>query len=161
MSAKAQALTYDFFIASTVFLLVMSVLALYWSALLKNVGESNKLNFVSTKLGQASNIWFKEGVPENWNGSNVIEIGLSSNNRINQTKVNYLVSLGAGFLASNLALGMLNPYYRVINISNNQTIFEFPTSLDSQEISNIYKTTRIGIWNSSLVKIETILWERK
>jgi hypothetical protein len=159
-SRKGQALTYDFFIAMGVFFVVLSIVFGYWYFSTTQVTDIDEKNRASGLLFAASDVWFKEGFPYAWNTTNVIEIGLSSNGVINNTKVNQLSGVGYPKLTQLLNLGVMNVRYTLYN-QTNQVLYRFPSGalpgLNSS--SNIYSIDRVGILNDSAVRINTVLWE--
>lgn len=156
MQTKGQILTYDFMAAMSIFIFLVIIIETYWVHWTNEIVERRKFNDMNSNLFLASEIWFKEGYPKYWNLSNVKEIGLSNDHEINWTKLQYLKQMGYQKFLSLSGL-KFNVYFRVINQS--ETIFEFPTSGFPTQYSNLIKIERFGILNSSIVKIQTFVWD--
>lgn len=157
MSSKAQVLTYDFFIAVSIFLFILSVIGTYWVYWMNEILGRRKSNEMINTLLAASEIWFKEGYPRYWTPDNVLEVGMSNGNVINSTKMRYLEKMG---YQKFLSLTNLNfdVFYRVLNESDG-IIFEFPEDGIPPNYKNLLKIERLGVLNSSIVKVQTIVWE--
>ena len=157
-SRKGQTLTYDFFIATAIFFAVLIIAMGYWYYSMLQMEETREKNTAANVLFLASDVWFKEGYPKYWGTTNVLEIGMTNGNRINQTKMNMLQQLGYSKLLSLLNLGIYNLQYRLYD-RNNNTIFQFPSNSSMSSAKNIYKIERIGILNEQTVTIRTIIWD--
>jgi len=158
MSIKAQTLTYDFFIATSLLLLLLIVTFFLFYYKIENIEEEEKKSEMVNVLISASEIWFKEGYPKYWNVDNVIEIGLSNNNQINTTKVRLMEEMGYQKLASLLGLGTFNVNYFVYS-QNGSLIYSFPNfSFDNAK--NVLVLERITIWNNSIVRVRTLVWQK-
>jgi hypothetical protein len=153
---KAQALTYDFFIAMGIFFVITAVALGYWSYSSIQMNELIERNRATNTLYMASQIWFKEGYPRYWNFDNVLELGMTNDNKINQTKMQTLETLGYSKFLSMLNTGAYNLKY-IVYTTSNTTIFEFPSN-STVSGKNIYTIERIGILNDQPVKIRTIVW---
>ena len=153
---KAQAMTYDFFIAMTIFLLILAIAIGYWNYSSIEMDEVIKTNRAINTMYTASQIWFKEGYPEYWNTENVLELGMSNDNVINQTKMQMLETMGYSKVLSMIGTGVYDFKYVVYN-SSNSTIFEFPAG-SVVSGNNVFTVERIGILDEKPVRIRTIIW---
>jgi hypothetical protein len=153
---RGQALTYDFFIAMAIFFVIIAVAMGYWSYSSVQMGEIIERNTETNTLYMSSQIWFKEGYPKYWNSSDVIELGIANDNKINQTKMQTLDSLGYSKVLSLLNTGAYNLKF-IVYTTSNITIFEFPSNTTVSG-KNVYTIERIGILNDQPVKIRTIVW---
>jgi len=158
MSIKAQTLTYDFFIATSLLLLLLIATFFLFYYKIENIEEEKEKSEMVNVLISASDIWFKEGYPKYWNVDNVIEIGLANNNQINTTKVRLMEEMGYQKLASLLSLGTFNVNYFVY-LQNGSLIYSFP-SLSYENAKNVLVLERIAIWNDSVVKVRTLVWQK-
>jgi len=125
MSIKAQTLTYDFFIATSLLFLALTIILLLFYYKIENIEEEKRKNEMINALISASEIWFKEGYPKYWSVENVLEIGLANNNQINTTKVRLMEELGYRKLATLLGLGTFDVNYFVYS-QNDSLIYYFP-----------------------------------
>lgn len=111
-SRKAQILTYDFFTAMAIFFVVLIVVMGYWYYSSVQIEETRERNQATNLLYLSSDIWFKEGYPKHWEATDVMEIGMSNDNRINETKMDILNnSISYSKLVSLLNLGTYNVQY--------------------------------------------------
>jgi hypothetical protein len=154
---KAQSLTYDFFIALAIFFIILTIAMSYWYYLTVQMEDNAKRNLASKTLLSASEVWFKEGYPKYWNTSNVVELGLANDGKINSTKMEMLSQLSYSKVASLLSLGTFNLKYEVYNKTN--LIFQFPLNSDFSSAKNVYKIERIAILDEKPVKVRTIIWD--
>jgi hypothetical protein len=158
INKKAQVMTYDFFIAMSIFLLILTIAMGYWYYSMIQMQEIREKNQAANQLFLTSDVWFRKGYPNYWAVSDVRELGMDDdNNRINQTKLSMLSQLGYSKIISLLSLGAYNFQYTIYNSSS--TIFQFPSSVDLSSAKNLYKIERIGILNESIVRVRTIIWD--
>lgn len=156
---KAQVFTYDFFIALAIFFVVAILVMNNWYSTAVQNQEILEKNLAYTTLISASQVWFKEGYPKYWNAENVIELGLSNEGKINETKIEMLNnSLSYSRVASLLNLGNFNLCYEIYS-KTGDLIFRFPQNADFSSAKNIYKIDRIGILNEQPVKVRTLIWK--
>jgi hypothetical protein len=158
MLIKAQTLTYDFFIATSLLLLLLIATFFLFYYKIENIEEEKKKGEMANVLISASDIWFKEGYPKYWNVDNVIEIGLSNNNQINTTKVRLIEEMGYQKFALLLGLGTFNVNYFVYS-QNGSLIYSFPNSY-FYNAKNVLVLERITIWNDSIVRVRTLVWQK-
>lgn len=155
MYRKGQTLSYDFLIASSLFIVVLSIVLSYWTYSSKQIDDSVTQNDLANKLFLSTQVWFQDGYPQYWNPSNVAEIGLTNNGYLNTTKVNSLNTVGYGNVLELVGLQGYNLYYRVFGTSNN-TEFQFGNY--PSNASTISRFDRISVLNGTLVTIETLVW---
>jgi hypothetical protein len=58
------------------------------------IEETKNINEMVDKAYTISQVWFREGTPKGWNSTNVRELGLLSDHRINETKMNETKKMG-------------------------------------------------------------------
>ncbi|MEM5878883.1 MAG: hypothetical protein QXU74_00090 [Candidatus Aenigmatarchaeota archaeon] len=158
LTNKAQAFTYDFFIALGIFFVVMILVMGNWYFSAVQTQETMEKNLAYNILLSASQVWFKEGFPKYWNVDNIVELGLSNDGKINETKMEMLNnSIGYPKATLLLNLGNFNLCYEIYDKTGN-LIFRFPQNADLNSAKNIYKIERIGILNEQPVKVRTLIW---
>ena len=155
MLTKGQVFTYDFFIALGIFFTILGILVSYWYYYSLQFSEVEEKNEAFKNLIKASQIWFSEGYPPYWDLSNVVEIGLSNEGKINSTKLSFLENLSESEFLSKLNLGKYRVKYEVYEDSD--LIFAYPNR--SFSASEILTLERFGVLNGSIVKIKTYLWK--
>ncbi|MEM5773350.1 MAG: hypothetical protein QXL86_03985 [Candidatus Aenigmatarchaeota archaeon] len=158
LTNKAQALTYDFFIALSIFLAVVSLIIVHWYSSSIQMQETVEKNFALRAALASSQAWFKEGYPIYWDSENVVELGMANDGKINETKMGMLSELGYSKVVLLLNLGTYNLRYEIYN-KTNDLIFLFPQNSDMSRAKNIYKIERIGILGEQPVKVRTLIWD--
>lgn len=157
MSIKGQAFSIDFMFALSIFLIGLTIVLFFWSYINSQINESKLYEDMSSVCYSVSDVWFREGYPKFWNPNNVVVLGLSNNKRINQTKLNYLYSLGYEKVKALVGAQLCELYFRVYD-ENNVTLFSFPLQgPQNEEVA--FKVKRLGILNSTPVVIETVIWK--
>jgi hypothetical protein len=158
LTNKAQALTYDFFIALVIFIAIVSLVMVYWYSSSLQMQENIEKNFALRTTISASQAWFKEGYPKYWDLENVMELGLANDGKINRTKMEMLFQLGYSRATILLNLGTYNLRYEIYN-KTNDLIFLFPQNSDLTKAKNVYKIERVAILDDQPVKVRTLVWD--
>jgi hypothetical protein len=91
---KAQVFSADFLVATSIFLLVLTVVMIYWSYTNMQIEETKIINEMIDKAYIISQVWFREGTPKYWDSTDVREVGLLSDHRINETKMDEMKKMG-------------------------------------------------------------------
>ncbi|MCX6821398.1 MAG: hypothetical protein NTW30_01335 [Candidatus Aenigmarchaeota archaeon] len=121
------------------------------------IEETKNINEMVDKAYTISQVWFREGTPEYWNSTNVREMGLLSDHKINETKMNEMKNLG--YNATREKIGA-SPYNFHFNLSLvDDTSYSFPFGKYPTQANNVIKVKRAGILNSSIAIIEVLLWQ--
>ena len=109
-----------------------------------------------------------EGLPSNWDGSSVIRIGITTNNKVNDTKLERFYTLAdsqtnpPGYAK---AKSVLNTKYNFfMNFSeqmviNNNPVAGIGKSFDGEQTKNIIKITRATIYQNKIVSLNLYVWE--
>jgi len=158
-SKKAQAWGFDLLIALIIF--TLGIIAFYLYALnMPNEAESimETMNYQGNAI---SNSILSEGYPLNWNQDDVTNIGILSNNKINQTKLERFFSLSsANYVRSKSLFNTRYEYYVslsenfTINGSEVEGIGNKPTSP-----KNLIKIARLTIYNNKPIIFNLEVWE--
>ncbi|MCS7122982.1 MAG: hypothetical protein RMJ17_00155 [Candidatus Aenigmarchaeota archaeon] len=124
--SKGQVFSYDFFIAATAFTFIIALLTYYFFYYFRNISEERKISEAFSMLNSISNIFFEEGIPSNWNETNLIKIGLSTNNQVDNEKLQKLKKIPYDKFLNSIGSGF---YYVKIEIldKNKNLIYEYPT----------------------------------
>ncbi len=150
---KAQALSFDFLIATTLFILITAILLAQVGHNTKELNEIRDKNELIDETYKLSEIFFDEGYPKNWNSSNVAVIGLETNNRISWSKLKTLEEIG--YQKSLVLLGLKNDYNITI-FEDNSALYSFGKNIENA--SSIVKVDRVGILNNSIVSLQVLLF---
>lgn len=156
-TSKAQTLTYDFFIALAIFFIVLNIALARWYFAIAEMQEAMEKNFALKASISASQAWFKEGYPRDWDVNNVKELGFADGNKINWTKVEMLSELGYSKVASLLGLGTYKLCYELYN-KTREKIFSFPENCDLDSAKDVYKVERVAILDDQPIKVRSLVW---
>lgn len=158
LNHKSQALSMDFLIACSVFILAFSILYIYWAYTTKRIDETRRINDMIDKAYLISQIWFRNGIPEYWDPSNVIDLGLSNEHRFNKTKMDSLNDplLRYSNVSKMIGVETYEYFFRVYNETGNE-VYSFGQYPSNSE--NTIKIKRIGILDGSLAMLEVMVWE--
>ncbi|MCX8179342.1 MAG: hypothetical protein N3E38_01215 [Candidatus Aenigmarchaeota archaeon] len=156
MSTKAQIFSSDFVFAVFIFLLTISIIYYLWVVKLHYIKEEREFEKMSYHAQIASNVWMREGFPKYWNISNIIDLGLQNDKRFNKTKMQMLNEIGYEKVKTLCALDEYELLLRVYD-TENKTLFEFGKL---EEAKNVVKIKRVGLLESNIVFIDTIVWSK-
>lgn len=157
LQSKGQIFSTDFMIASVVFILTVSILFVYWTYTTNRIDETNLINDMIEKAYLISEIWFREGIPEYWDASNVIDIGLSNDHRFNRTKMNGLNDpmLGYENVTKLIGIEVYEYNFTVYNITKN-IIYTFGQNPSNPD--NLIKIKRVGILDGKIATVDVMVW---
>ena len=155
---KAQAWGFDLFAAIIIFL--FGILFFYFYTI--NYSNSGEENFsVLQREGETiADSLLSEGSPQNWNKTNLVRIGLITDGKINDTKLQHFYELARDNYALTKSLFRVNDDYYVsfqepvnINSSSVEFIGQQPASEE-----NIVKISRIVVYNNSIKTMNVHVW---
>jgi len=156
MSPKGQIFSFDFLLASSIFLLSIGILFVYWTYTNIQIEETRQLNEMIDNVYKASGAWYREGVPIYWNSNNVIDLGLENNHKFNDTKMNSMKT-DIGYDKTKVMIGLSGYDYNfTLRDTDNNMIFSF--GMNPSDPTNLVKMDRIGIYNASIVTLEVMVW---
>jgi len=155
MSTKGQSISYDFLSAIVIFLLTAGVVFLLLESSISNIQDYKRIKEISETSSRLSETLMMEGVPKNWDPESVVEIGLLSGGKLNQTKLYYLEDLGYSNVKRMAGIGEYNFFINVLDMEN-QTLFEFGDFPQNPEF--ISKTRRISILENKIVFLDVVVW---
>jgi hypothetical protein len=120
------------------------------------ISDNQKIDHITRTSQSLSELWMREGTPKDWNTSNVIDLGLTSNSRFNQTKLNRLNDMIYSEVKKMAGVGAYEFYLRIYD-TDNTTMFDFGLYPSVAEF--ISKNQRMGVLNSTIVFVDTVVWE--
>ena len=162
---KAQALTTDFIIGLMmfIFLLITSI------TIIINITPDQTYEILYTNNLYISESLITPGFPQNWNETNVAIPGITTNQRLNLTKLNKFDNIP--YETSKTLLLTENEYIiffenssGIINITkcvrgyNIQTDENCKPLLNTTNIKNLVKTERYLIYNSQIIQMNIYSW---
>jgi len=143
---KAQVFSIDFLVATSIFLLVLTVIMIYWSYTNMQIEETKTINEMVDKAYTISQVWFREGTPEYWDSANVRELGLLSNHKINETKMDEMKKLGYGRVKGIIGA---SPYEFRFLVTKVDDVIKPPIAyinyMPSTELSVLYTLNKSGL----------------
>lgn len=159
---KAQTWIFEFIIS---FLIFVGLILLVFS-ILNSSNKSSDYNSVLKEADHISSVLMSSGVPSNWNESNLKSPGITSNNRINTSK---LVKLdGVDYYTAKSLLSVSNDF--VFYFENASGILNVEGTcmrglingcddlLSNIEYDDLAFSRRIVILNSSIVELVVVVW---
>lgn len=156
-STKAQAWGFDLAIASAIF---VTVLAIFYVLSLNATNGNDRRASLETEANVVGDAFFSEGNPEYWNVSNVIVIGILSDEKINTTK------LKSAFQFSQADYQQTRSLFRATN--NYYIKFSKPIRAEGIEITeiglpptnakNVVRVSRATVSNDTIISAEVIIW---
>lgn len=164
---KSQIWSLEFIVALLIFISALFVFYNY-SINLSDIREVTVKELIIDAKTLSSYL-MSEGLPKNWNSSNVITIGLTDGNyRINETKVSYFSDMDYS-IAKNM-LSVINDYYIFFEDKNGSTITingidgigkpgVTKTNLNATEHpSDIIKIFRFAMYNNTIIRLGMYVW---
>ena len=163
ISTKSQLWSIDFLLGTFIF--ILSIVFLYTYIINTPQQDTGELTaeseIISTSL-------LSEGYPTNWTPSNVIKIGLISNRRLNETKLDYFSQLS--YEESKSKLNVMDDYF-IYFLDNNTQVYTIGSingigkpginSTNLKEIENpskIIRTDRIIVYNNNILRMVLYTW---
>lgn len=160
---KGQVWTTDFIVG----FLIFAVGAILVSRMIMNSMADNNFLEVKRESEKISEYLMSEGVPENWTNNTIVRAGLLSYDRLDTRKLSEFQNLT--YEDSQLYLGTAYDYQllfrkenETLNISrcgygaasmNNCTL-----NLSEVEYDDLVKTTRLVLYNHSIIKMVVYVW---
>lgn len=159
MKKRGQAWGFDLSVA--VMLFVAALVAFYLYALSYDNRQTSTASDLEVEARAIASSLLSEGVPENWESNTVVKIGLTSNKRLNETKVARFKDLAE------------TDYGRLQGIFNTNRdwyiLFSEPISVEGEEIQEIgnepqqytqlIKVERITNYDARPLTIYVEVWE--
>ncbi|MFA5060867.1 MAG: hypothetical protein WC494_00950 [Candidatus Pacearchaeota archaeon] len=160
---RGQAWGVDLIIAMIIISIGIIFFLLYSSNNFISSKESYEIIYYEGK--SISDKILSEGYPKNWNSSNVVSIGLTTNNKIDQDKLEEFYEMSQkDYPRTKKIFGTKYDYYFSVegNLTVNSTEIQGfgKPGVNITEINpkNLIKINRISIYKNKLVKISVYIW---
>lgn len=160
---KAQAWGIDLIVGVIIFSIGVLIFFIY------SINHSGEAKESLEGLSYEGNTLFSnilsEGYPKDWNESNVIEIGILDNNKINETKLERFYYLSKdNYKETKSIFNTRYDYYfsfenMTINSSVIQGIGNAEINLSSINATNLLKITRFSIYEEKPTTVYLYIWE--
>ena len=166
---KGQASMVDIFLGLTLFLVAFGIL------MKSHVNLNATKDFASEMTIEGefiSDILFSEGVPNDWDASNVTQPGLLTNGRISHRKLEELEDLD--YATSKHLLSTRYDYFITVSSYDGNKLethhfdgrdgigmsgINSTNLIDVEDPKNVLKVTRVGVYNHSIARVVIVLWE--
>lgn len=168
ISKKAQGWGMDLIIAVTIFTIGLVVFYIYSLNSPGEAKENIETLFYDGKI--LANTILSEGSPTNWDKTNVAEIGILTNNKINETKLQYFYNLTKTEESYKKTKNLFNikyDYYFFLN--DNMTTIEanvdgigkpgVTRTSEYNNAKNLVKVTRYTIYENKPMTAYFYIWE--
>ncbi len=157
-SKKAQAWGFDLMIASVIF---VAAIATFYLFSLNNSHETEQnLQSLQYDGNNIADNLLSEGYPENWTQSDVIRIGILSEEKINEDKLlNFNELAQTNYEKTKSTLDSRNDYYITFseNITLNNNSIDY-IGLKGATPKNLVKTTRLTVYKERPIVIYINVW---
>ena len=154
LKREGQAWGFDLMIAFVIF--IIGIVAFFLYALNYPTEGEEIIDTLSYEADLIAENLLSEGHPKNWTVGNVEVIGLTNDDRINQTKLNNFESLALSDY--NLTKTLLNTrydyYINITNSTDSKIIGRLPV-----EPTNLIKVARVSLYNNEAVQMDVYVWE--
>ena len=164
LSRKAQAWGFDLMIASIIFIagiIIFYVYSLNYPAEGKDILD--KLIYEGNVIADSL---LSDGFPTNWNSNNVIRIGILTDNKVNQTKLENLYNMTVSANGYQKTRVLFNTKYQYFfNFSEQITLPSYGNiagignSFVGQDTKSIIKITRVTVYNDKPTALNIYIWE--
>jgi hypothetical protein len=156
---KSQVWYSDFTIGLLLFLIAVVIYIQYTNSLSKE--NEATLNDMVLDLKSISSQLVLQGYPSDWNSTSVEKIGLTDGNyRLNQTKLSRFYAIDNAQIISKMNT-RFNFYFYILDASGNKILVDGKdhAGLEAATASEKVQTTRIVIYNSSIVRMVMYTWQ--
>lgn len=155
---KAQAWGFDLFVAIGIFL---AGIIFFWIYTINYSSSSqDTLIRLQNEANQISDIVLSQGTPTNWTSDNVIRLGILTNGKINQSKLDDFYDLANSDYNKTKSLFRIRENYYV-QFQDNVTISgqsRYQIGQNSTDYENLIKVTRVVIYEGNLTTLNVYSW---
>lgn len=164
---RGQAWSMDIVIAVIIFTLGIVIFLIYSTN--QSMGSKEKLDLLSYEGDNIFKSILSNGYPEDWNNATVKKIGIISNDRINETKLERFYNLS--LTDYNSTRSLFNTQFHYFFYINNMTINSIQINGIGKPGTNIatitdnathlIKITRSTVYNQKLATVYLYVWEEE
>ncbi len=164
INRKSQIWITDFIIG----LMIFSIGIILASRFIINAMSNDEFSNVRISAETMSGYLVSEGVPSNWTNETVVRIGLTTNKRLNTTKV----SLFYNMTYEDTKLYLSTDYDYLLFFQQNNSIVNITkcgyggisltnctVNISSLDYENLVKASRFTIYNNSIIEMVLYVWQ--
>ena len=166
---KGQIWYLDYLIGTTLFLVLTLLVFSFYKG---SIYTDNGLYIESSKVAETL---MTTGIPEEWNESNVVIIGLSDGSNVfSLEKISSFLNISRDYEASKFRLGITKDYIiyfenksnSIINLTNQSYIGKYAvTDLDTENVKDIISFVRYGVLRvnntAEIIAMKIVVFEEK
>ncbi len=156
---RAQAWGMDLMVAFVIF--TIGIVIFYFYAINQPGEAEEKIDSLSYEGKIIGDSIFSDGYPENWDSSNVVTLGILSNNKINETKLDRFYNLASvDYSRTKNLFNTRFDYY--FFLSENMTLTSGEVEgigLPPSNPENLIRITRFTIYKDKPVTAHIYIWE--
>ena len=165
---RGQAWGFDVMIAAMLFL--TGIITFYLYTLNSQTEGQNTLDGLIYDGNFLADSLMSEGFPQDWNETNVITLGITNQNKINETKLERFYTMShpvnnpAGYEKARKIIGTQYNYF--VNLSQSITFSGVPIpeegigfSFTGQQYDNLIKINRVTIYNNKPTTLHVYIWK--
>ena len=158
---NAQVFSIDLIIALSIFLIAGAIVVVALYEFNNDADEKNKFNNMYITAVKASDILVKsEGLPKDWNSSNLTVIGLAESDRvISPSKVNRMINLSYNVTRRNLGLYPYEFYIALKNITGSKIIEYGNNFTDEAGAIRVISSRRV-VYNGEAAIFDLQVWDK-
>lgn len=151
---RAQAWGTDLVLAVAIF--SVSLIAVYFYAINDSSESEEVMNSLFYDGSKISDMILSEGYPSDWDGANVLQIGVVTGGKINQTKLEKFKTLD--YQRTKILFNTQYEYYFFVDNFVSETSVG---DISYENSKNLIKITRIVVYNDTIVPAYLYIFENE
>jgi len=162
---RGQVWSLDLMVAVIIFSVALA--SFYFYTVNEHSGFEEKIEILSYEGRSLSNILLSDGYPEDWNSTNVVEMGILTNGKINQTKLEAFYNfVQLDYPQTKIVLNTAYDYYffldqnMTINSVEVEGIGKPGVTKDTIVAKNLIKISRVTIYQNKPIGAQLYIWEQ-
>lgn len=154
---KGQVWSLDLAVSMIIFIGALASVVFAWNFMSTGTIESQEMKSLQLKsLGISDSLMRTPGIPEDWNKSNVVVIGLVTDGLLDRHKVEQLISMDHNKTLQLLDLGGYDFYFEISDI--NGTVYNNTLPVISPDAKIIVPSERYATYNGRAAKVKFVIW---
>jgi len=161
---QGQIWSLDLMVATIIFSVALA--SFYFYTVNERGGFEEKIELLSYEGKSTSNTLLSEGYPTDWNSTNVIEMGILTNGKINQTKLETFYDfVQSDYSKTKLVFNTAYDYYffldqnMTVNSVEIEGIGKPGVTKDTINAKHLIKISRVVIYQNRPIGAQLYIWE--